>query len=214
MKTFYQLAVTTLITTAMLACGGSATQNEKTAEKETKAEETTEAKAEPQKLDILAGESKVNWSGSVIGVYEHSGTVDVKEGYLMVDNGQITEGEFVADLTTMVATDDNYNPEEGKTAVKLIEHLSSGDFFQVDSFPEATFVVKSHDAAAKTLTGDLTIRGNTHEETVENVMINMEEGTASGEFVVDRKKYGVAFTHPAKDVVIRDEMNLGVMLKM
>ena len=213
MKIFYKLATVALFSSIMIACGGEA-KKEKTAATEEKAEETTEVKSEPQKLDIIAGESKVNWSGSVIGVYEHSGTVDVKEGYLTVNNGQITEGVFVADLTTMVATDDNSNPEEGKSADKLIEHLSSGDFFQVDSFPEATFVVKSHNAEAKTLTGELTIRGNTNEETVENVMINMEEGTASGELVVDRKEYDVAFTHPAKDVVIKDEMNLSVMLKM
>jgi len=165
-------------------------------------------------LQINPAESKVVWEGNVIGVYSHSGTVAVTEGMLTIEGDEVKAGNFTADITTMTPTDENYTPEEGKSKEKLVGHLSSPDFFMVDSFPTASFEVTSHDVANNTITGNLTIRGVTNEETVNDVNIDLAGKTASGKLTFDRKKYEVAFSHPAKDIVISDDVDLEIMLSM
>ncbi|MEQ8909790.1 MAG: YceI family protein [Vicingaceae bacterium] len=203
-----------VLTASLIACGGNPQKETKEtsdqAEKAPKKEEVMESK----EFNIIPNESKVMWSGSVIGVYTHEGTVEITEGNLELAGDKITGGQFTADVSSMQATDENYNPEEGKSKEKLIEHLSSDDFFAVNEFPSASFTIKSHDVENNSITGDLTIRGVTHEEVVEDVKVNLEERTASGKLTIDRKAYDVAFSHPAKDVVIKDDVNLEVMLKM
>jgi len=197
---------------SLLACGGAEKKSEETTDKNS--EETTEEVVEVKQYTIVSNESKVHWSGSVLGMYSHEGTVNISEGALEVEGDQITNGMFVVDLSSMQPTDDNYNPEEGKTKEKLIGHLSSDEFFHVDSFPTATFEILAHDVESNTIKGNLTIRGNTNEETVTDVKLNPEKGMAKGVLVFDRKKYDVAFTHPAEDVVISDDIELEVSLKM
>ena len=66
------------------------------------------------------------------------------------------------DMTSIV----NLDLEAGsKYNTKLVNHLKSEDFFSVEKFPTATFkVTKSEAKAEKSLiTGDLTIKGITHE---------------------------------------------------
>ena len=212
MNTSIKLVIGLGLSASLMACGGE-TKADKSADKASQ-EVKKEMKVEEKTISITPNESKVMWSGSVVGVYTHEGTVDITEGSLTLAGDKITGGNFTADLTTMVATDENYTPEEGKSKEKLIGHLSADDFFKVEEFPTATFKVKSHNAEANTLTGDLTIRGITHEETVEEVSVNLEAGTASGKLTFDRKNYDVAFDHPAQDVVITDDVDLTISLKM
>ena len=196
--------------TALVACGGA----EKKAEEKKMDENPKEETVEMVDLMIKPEDSKVVWEGNVLNVYSHSGTVSVTEGMLTLEGNQVKSGKFTADLTTMTPTDDNYTPEEGKTKEKLVGHLSSPDFFMVDSFPTASFEVTSHDVANNSITGNLTIRGVTNEETVKDVKIDLAAKSASGKLTFDRKKYDVAFTHPAEDVVISDDVDLEIMLSM
>ncbi|MEQ8624519.1 MAG: YceI family protein [Vicingaceae bacterium] len=196
--------------TALVACGGA----EKKAESKTMDENSTEETVEVMELMIKPSDSKVVWEGNVVGVYSHTGTVAVTDGMLTIEGNQVKSGNFTADLTTMTPTDENYTPEEGKSKEKLVGHLSSPDFFMVDSFPTASFEVISHDVENNTITGNLTIRGVTREETVNDVKIDLTAKTASGKLTFDRKNYDVAFSHPAKDVVISDDVDLEIMLSM
>lgn len=213
MKTTNRLILGLSLSVALAACGGTEKKAEETAanEKETT---KTEEKVVSKELNINPAESKVMWSGEVLGVYEHTGTVDVVEGNLEVEGNQVSGGNFVIDLTSMTATDENYNPEEGKSKEKLIEHLSSADFFDVKNHPKSTFEVISHDPSTNTLKGNLTVRGVTNEETLTDVNLDLDNKTASGKLTIDRKKYDVAFTHPAQDVVISDDVHLKVKLVM
>lgn len=199
---------------ALISCAGGGEKNAEEQNNDAATEETVEEVVEVKNVSVIAGESKVNWEGEMMGMYKHSGTIDITEGNLTIEGDQITSGEFVADLTTMQATDENYNPEEGKTAEKLVGHLSSPDFFMVDSFPQATFAVTSHDLENMSLTGNLTIRGVTNEETVEDVEIDMANGTAKGLLKFNRKNYDVAFDHPLKEMVLSDDVTLAIELKM
>lgn len=210
MKKISKIIATLAFGTVLAACGGT----EKKAEENTTDEKSTEETAQVMDLTVNPATSNVVWSGNVLGVYTHSGTVAVTNGILVVEGEKVKSGSFVVDLTSMTPTDDNYNPEEGKSKDKLVEHLSSPDFFMVDSFPTASFEVISHDIENNTLTGNLTIRGKTNEETVKEVTLDLTEKTASGKLTFDRKKYDVAFTHPAEDIVISDDVELGINLKM
>jgi polyisoprenoid-binding protein YceI len=198
------------IATALVACGGA----EKKAEDSKMDEKSNEETTEMQDLTVNSENSTVMWEGTVLGVYSHNGTVKVSNGMLTLEGNKVASGNFTADLTTMTPTDENYNPEEGKTKEKLVGHLSSPDFFMVDSFPTASFEVISHDVENNTITGNLTIRGNTNEEVVKDVNIDANAKTASGKLTFDRTKYDIAFTHPAEDVVISDDVELEIKLNM
>lgn len=210
MKNASRLILGVSLSVALAACGGAEKKTEEKAE--TKEAPKTEEKAVTQEFTINPSESNVVWSGEVLGVYEHRGTVDVVEGNLEVEGNQVNGGNFVVDLRTMTPTDENYTPEEGKSKEKLVEHLSSDDFFDVKNHPTSTFEIISHDPSNNTIKGNLTIRGVTNEVTVTDVNVDLENNTASGKLTFDRKKFDVAFTHPAQDVVISDDVHLEVQL--
>ena len=210
MKKLSKIVWSFAFATALVACGG---EGEKSGENST-GENSMEGTVEVMDLTIDPAASQVVWSGNVLGVYTHTGTVAVTEGKLTIEGNEVKSGNFTADLTTMTPTDENYKPEEGKSKEKLVSHLSSADFFMVDSFPTARFEVISHDVANNTITGNLTIRGKTNEETVKDVSIDLAGKTASGKLTFDRTEYDVAFTHPAEDVVISDDVELEIQLKM
>jgi polyisoprenoid-binding protein YceI len=156
--------------------------------------------------------SAVMWKGTMVGMYDHSGTVKLNSGNVTVADGKITGGTFVVNLMTIKPTDDNFKPEEDRTPEKLVGHLSSGDFFNVEEYPTATFEITGSDSAS--IMGNLTVRGKTNPEKVENVVISEENGMVkmTGDLTFDRRKYDVAFTHPMKEMVVSDDIVLNVSL--
>jgi len=156
--------------------------------------------------------STVAWAGTMVGVYTHTGTVKLTDGTFKLENGALTGGSFTADLTALAVTDENYKPAEGSTPEKLLGHLSSPDFFDVANNPTATFVITGTTEDGK-VKGNLTVRGNTNEEVLENVTIDAENGSASADLTFDRQKYGVAWAHPLKDMVLENNIKLNVSLK-
>ena len=155
--------------------------------------------------------SMVNWKGSMIGVYAHTGTIKFFKGSLTLKNEVIIEGSFMADLNSMVATDSD---ELYKNAPRerLIGHLKSDDFFSTDKFPTAEFKIKNH--TGDVVTGDLTVKGITLEETVTNVIISKTNGTisATGNLVFDRQKYNVTYKNKMGDMVISDDIELTISI--
>ncbi len=115
---------------------------------------------------------RVVWEGTMLGVYSHDGTLYLTKADIIMKDGNITGGNFTVDMNSMVATDENYNPEQGSTPEKLIGHLKSADFFDVENYPTATFVITGSEGDK--VMGNMTIRGITHPETVENVNISKD----------------------------------------
>ena len=191
----------------MVACGP---KEEKKEEKvEAKVEKTEEAKT----LPIIASESNVMWAGQIVGgLKSHNGTIEVSEGKLLMTGDQITGGKFEIDMTSINPLDSNYT--EDKPASALVGHLSSADFFMTDSFPKAMFVIKNSNMDENTVTGDLTVRGVTKEETIKDVEVNSEKTQATGKLTINRQDYGVAFSTGAKDFVLSNDIELDIVLKM
>ncbi|MDB5268536.1 MAG: hypothetical protein JWP58_1576 [Hymenobacter sp.] len=140
--------------------------------------------------------SSLGWTGKKIGG-QHSGTINLKDGTVLVKGSQIVGGTFVADMTSLKntdLTDADYN-------AKLVGHLKSDDFFGVEKNPTATFVITSikalkGDAAGNnaTITGNLTIKGKTNPLSFPaKVGVKNGVAAASGTASIDRTKYNVTF---------------------
>ena len=103
---------------------------------------------------------------------------------------------------------------------KLDDHLKSEDFFNVATFPKATFQSKSISDGARadnkleganaTVEGELTMHGVTQTVRFPAIITADANGaSAKTEFVINRKDFGVVY--PGKpDDLIRDEVVLKV----
>ncbi len=190
----------------MMSCSSSPKQ-----EQQATADETPEpATGEVTPMNVDLESSRVNWKGEMLGIYSHYGTVDLESASLSMQGDMVSEGEFVIDLQTMVATDENYSEDRPKE--RLIGHLKSPDFFDVENYPTARFVIT--DVSGGTVTGDLTIRGNTHSETFDNVTIQKQGDTymVTGKLIFGRDKYDVNFETGVQDRVLSDDIEIEVEL--
>lgn len=199
MKKINVLALAVLTSTAMYSCSSSSDSGT-----EEVADEVVTLTDGSHEISVEA--SEVNWKGVMLGVKEHTGTVALQNGTIEVTDGVITGGSFTVDLSAITPTDTAYNEEQTKE--KLVGHLSSPDFFDVANHPTATFVITGSEG--NTVMGDLTIRGITHPEKVENVEIHAVDGVVNikGDLTFDRKQYDVSFDVPVKDMVISDDVEL------
>lgn len=120
---------------------------------------------------------------------QHNGHLMLKSGDLTLQGGKLTSGNFVIDMTT-IADDDlkdaGYNQ-------KLVGHIKSDDFFGVDKFPTATFVLTGagefKDNVAN-ISGKLTIKGITNPVLT---TVTKDGNTYNAVFSVDRSKYDVRY---------------------
>lgn len=193
-KSFQQFAILALVSLSMLAF------------------------TEPQKAtsyDVDTKQSIIQWIGRKV-TGEHTGKINIKEGKLDIENGQLTGGSFAIDMNSIVNED-----LTGEYKGKLEGHLKSDDFFGVATYPTANFVITQVEAGQGkqyTLTGDLTIKGITHEISFPaTVSTSGNQVTADAKIVVDRAKYNVrygsdSFFDNLGDKVIYDEFDLEVSL--
>ncbi len=105
-------------------------------------------------------------------------------------------------------------------------HLRSPDFFEVEKFPYATFVsksVKTTDATHAKLVGDLTIRGVTHEATLDvefNGMAKNPWGNTAAGFSaqgkINRKDWGLEWNMALETggFLVGDEITLDIELEL
>lgn len=185
-----------------------------------------EAKATGTVYNADLSASVINWEGTKPGG-SHNGTIKLKQGTLTVNDNAVTGGEFVIDMKSIVnvdLTDAEYN-------AKLVGHLMSPDFFAVDSFPTARFVITQIDninnqdldedgvAYTHEVTGNLTIKDITKSIKFKAIINTDGEKVISstGNFVIDRSewkiKYGSRkFFDNLKDKFIFDEIGLKIQL--
>lgn len=157
--------------------------------------------------------SMVKWEGKVIGVYGHHGVISIKEGTLITQGVEIASGSISIDMQSIVPLDSaSYQDRKGARITDLQSHLTTGDFFLTEDFPESLFVVKSQQN--NQLVGDLTIRGITREETVTLSYLEvLPEGlVGDGVLVFNRQDYGINWEHPITDYILSDNIHLKISL--
>ena len=186
----------------LISCGG-----EKKTQKTEPTIETVEA-AE-MSYTVSAEKSSINWEGTMMGVYSHTGDIKLQSGNLTIKDGMITDGEFVIDMKSINPTDENYSEEHPREG--LIGHLGTGDFFASDSLPTASFKITS--AEGTTASGDLTIKGITKPGTITDISVEETDGMvmASGNLVFNRQEFSVAYK-AAGDMVLSDDITLAISL--
>lgn len=207
------LSVVALAAVALVACGPSEAEIKAQKEKATADSLAALAAMEKNYTVDVAG-SKVAWTGTMLNVKSHNGTVNLLEGSFGVKGGALTGGKFVVDMKSVAALDTNYAKDDAKqgTRAMLLGHLASPDFFAVDSFPTATFEIGA--VEGNTATGKFTVRGVTSEEKVTDIVVTEENGVAkaTGKLAFDRQKYNVKWKAPMKDVILNDAIELTVEL--
>ena len=162
--------------------------------------------------------SVLNWAGTKPGG-AHNGTVALKSGGLLVENGKLTNGEFVIDMSTIVCLD---IPVDNEGNAKLVGHLSNEDFFDVATYPTSSFVItKVEELEGKlAVTGNLQIKDVTKSITIP-ATISTENGVTvftSETFNVDRADFNVKygskkFFEGLKDKFIDDIMTFSFVVK-
>lgn len=165
-----------------------------------------------EKEDVKIKDSALTWVGSKV-TGSHEGTIELKSGYLTLDNNDLVGGEFVIDMTTIVCTD-----LSGKGKAGIENHLKSDDFFSVDEFPTASLTildVKKRGLDQYQVNANITIKGMTQE-----IMFDAEikEKTAKAKLVIDRTEFGIIyksgnFFEELADKAIYDEFKLSIELK-
>lgn len=137
-------------------------------------------------------ESKVKWSGKKV-TGEHYGTIQLEKGSVKVEDGKVTGGTFVMDMSTIVNEDIENESMNGR----LVGHLKSDDFFSVDKHPSAKLVlkdVKHKSGDDYSFTGHLTIKEITHPVTFDaKSMVKDGKLKAKGKIEVDRTLYDIKF---------------------
>lgn len=164
------------------------------------------------KVDTKA--SKVYWTAKKV-TGEHTGHVSLQNGTVTLKDGAISNATFTMDMNTIDCTD-----MEGEWKDKLVGHLKSDDFFSVEKNPTAAFNVKSvKKSGAQTLvTGDLTIKGITHEVSFPvDVKNDNTTLTANGTAKLDRTKWDIRyrsgkFFSDLGDNLIYDEFEIRIEL--
>ncbi len=154
--------------------------------------------------------STVTWVGKKI-TGKHHGTIELKEGHLLMDGDEIIGGQFVMDMTTIEVTD-----LTGEMKGKLEGHLNSDDFFGSNNFPTSTLVIKKANKKGNQyeVTGEITIKGIT--EPI-SFLLTKAGNSANAKLKIDRTKFGIrygsgSFFDNLGDNTIHDNFELEVNL--
>lgn len=150
------------------------------------------------RLTVDLTESRVEWLGRNL-LNKHWGRLPLTSGYLDVNEGHITGGEFVLSMTDITCDDLAGNAYHDV----LIAHLRSDDFFDTALHPEARLTLTQAtllpEAAPGTqnleVTADLTLRGVTAPVTFLLSAGQDKEGrcAAQAAFSIDRTRWGVLY---------------------
>lgn len=167
--------------------------------------------AAPKAVNINKSASSIGWLAKKV-TGEHNGTVGISAGALNVDGNKLVGGNFTIDLKSIKdldITDANYNQ-------KFIGHISSGDFFEVEKFPTATFVITK--VAGNQVTGNLTVKGITKSITFPaEIAVKGGKVTAKANITIDRTDFNIRygskkFFESIGDKAIYDDFALTVSL--
>ena len=170
-------------------------------------------KADVYTVDVT--KSTINWEGKKFSG-SHTGTVALTSGNLQFNGKKLVEGGFIADMTTVKTMDGD------KPSPNLDKHLKNDDFFGVDKFPAANFVIKKVEGNGSDvkITGDLTIKGKTNSVSFPAKITWNADKTVTAvaeKITIDRTKYGIEYKSKSifssiGDNFIYDDFTIAVKL--
>ena len=155
--------------------------------------------------------SELRWAAERVVGKSHRGDIKIGSGMVEIEDGALTSGSFVIDMSTIT---------ESNSDQMFLEHINSDDFFATDRFSTARLELKSVEKVGESyqVTADLTIKDITNEITFP-ATISESEGvlTARSEFQIDRTKWDIVFDSSSVfltigDKAIRDEITFNLVL--
>ncbi len=167
-------------------------------------------------MTVITQESQVEWLGKKV-TGEHYGTISISKGDLQLENDVLTGGSFEIDMKTIICTD----LENQEYNQKLVGHLKSDDFFEVEKFPTASFVITGVEKKGTTkyiVNGDITIKGITKSISFPTqVAVYGNKASATASITIDRSEFNIkygsgSFFDGLEDKMIYDEFTLDVTL--
>lgn len=152
------------------------------------------------KTYTISPDSTIGFVGSKV-TGSHDGGFKSFDGTIAVANGKIVPPSLVTIQMDSVWTDSD----------RLTGHLKSGDFFEVEKFPTASFAVTS--MSESEITGNFTLHGVTKSITFKPVVtITDSEVSLKAEFDIMRFDFGIVYKGKADDL-IRDEVVIKLDVK-
>ena len=158
-------------------------------------------------IPISATDSTVQWTGAKI-TGNHVGGFRTVDGAVYVDGDAVTGADVEIDMTSVYSDNDD-----------LTGHLMSADFFEVETYPSASFRTSDirpiteadgvqNEDATHMVTGQLTMRGMTNTVSFPATVQRTDGGaTVEAAFLIDRTLWGI--TYPgAQDNLINDQVRL------
>ena len=147
-------------------------------------------------LQVDMENSQIKWIGRKV-TGEHSGTLNLSGGWVVLDKNSINSGKFIFDMASISNTD----IESPEWKQKLEDHLKSADFFHTDSFPHAILEIKGRQSLiienskkSDQILADLTIRGITHEIKFPLDLTQSQNNfNAEGSVDIDRTLYNIQY---------------------
>lgn len=164
---------------------------------------------------FVVTEGSIRWLGKKNIGGEHSGTIQVAEGFLLVNGSTLTGGRIAIDMNSIRVTD----LQDPRERADLEAHLKDSDFFEVQKFPRGEYLIRevapSQNEAFNTVAiGDLTLKGISKSV---NIPVRLdikgdELNAESPAFMINRTQWGINFQSGilgvAKDKMIDDNVPL------
>jgi polyisoprenoid-binding protein YceI len=167
------------------------------------------APANGENLAVTPENSKVLFTGSKVtgkhegGFKKFSGTIDL-----------VNERPDESSVNVDIETNSVFTDADG-----LTKHLQTGDFFEVEKHPKASFTSTkivadpSKGANDYTVTGDLELRGVRKSVTFPaTIVVTPNDVTVTSDFSINRKDFGIVYAGKADDL-IRDDVVIKLDLK-
>ncbi len=134
---------------------------------------------------VDVAKSKITWNGSAADHY-HTGSLNIKSGQVIVDNGKITGGKFTLDLTTIKSN-------TGGDA--LDNHLKSASFFDAAKSGEAVYEITGVNYTSDNtadITGNFLVKGLTVPVKLTGKIRGLKEGKlfSEADFSLDPSALG------------------------
>lgn len=130
--------------------------------------------------------SELTWTGfAALTTYKMSGNIKPESGALHFNNDKLEGGMIIMDMKSLNAE------------VKQLEtHLKQKDFFEVEQYPKAKFLITTVQQSGSTynLKGQLTIKDVTQEEDIRIKILEVDgQLFISGKAKIDRTTYGIYY---------------------
>ncbi|MDQ3088603.1 MAG: YceI family protein [Acidobacteriota bacterium] len=193
----------------LAACEDPAANKTKAVTSNANSNTATARQTKGESVPLTPATSKVEFTGSKVSG-KHDGGFKEFSGNIDLVNNKPEESQVTVDIDMKSVFSD---------ADGLTKHLQTGDFFEVEKYPKASFVsTKIAADTAKgadnyTVTGDLELRGQKKAITFPaKITVNPSEVAVEAEFSINRKDFGIAYAGKADDL-IRDEVVIKLNLK-